>query len=58
MFGLFKKDPIKKLEDEYQTLMTKAMNVQRNGDIKQYSLIMKEADVILKQINQIESDKN
>ena len=50
MFGLFKKDPIKKLEKEYDAILLKARDVQRSGDIKGYAKIMAESEEILKQI--------
>jgi len=36
MFGLFKKDPIKVLEKEYDAILLKARDTQRAGDIKGY----------------------
>lgn len=54
MFGLFKKDPIKKLEKEYQRLMEEAMHIQRGGDIKAYSAKVAEAEEIMKQIEELE----
>lgn len=50
MFGLFKKDPVKKLEKEYQKLMEEAMHIQRGGDIKAYSAKVAEAEEVLKKI--------
>ena len=43
MFGLFKKDPIKKLEKEHDALLKRAMETQRGGDIKGYAKLMAEA---------------
>ena len=37
MFGLFKTDPRKKLDQEYKTLLEQAMQAQRSGDIRKYS---------------------
>ena len=39
MLGLFKQDPKKKLNKEYIKLLEEAMQAQRNGDIKTYSLL-------------------
>jgi hypothetical protein len=50
MLGLFKKDPTKKLEKEYEALLKKARDVQRSGDIKQYARIMAESEEVLKKI--------
>lgn len=56
MFSLFKKDPIKKLKKSYEQKLEQAMNAQRNGDIKAYSYITSEADIIYKQIQKLESE--
>ena len=44
MFGFFKKDPIKKLEKQYTDLMTKAMEVQRSGDLRHYAKLIEESE--------------
>lgn len=54
MFGLFKKDPVQKLEKIYQRLLEEAMNLQRGGDIKGYAQKMAEAEEIQKQIEILE----
>ena len=56
MFSLFKKDPIKKLKKSYELKLEQAMNAQRNGDIKAYSYITSEADMLYKQIKKFESE--
>ncbi|MFN7118426.1 MAG: DUF6435 family protein [Saprospiraceae bacterium] len=56
MFGLFKKDPIKALQKQYQKLMEEAMHLQRNGDLKGYALKVAEAEAILKQIDSLRGD--
>ena len=50
MFGLFKKDPIKKLEEQYRVKMEQAINAQRNGDIESFSELSFQADQIDKEI--------
>ncbi len=50
MFGLFKKDPLKKLEKEHQKLLEEAMQLQRGGDIKGYAAKMAEAEAKEKEI--------
>ena len=57
MFGLFKKDPIKKLEKEYSALMEKARDVQRSGDLKAYARIIAESEEILKKIEELRGNK-
>ena len=53
MFGLFKKNPTKKLEKEYERLMEKARDVQRSGDLKAYAVLIEESETILNKIDAI-----
>lgn len=53
MFGFLKADPIKKLEKEYDSLLEKAMQAQRNGDIKNYSLLTESAEVVKNKIDHL-----
>jgi len=57
MFGLFKKDPIKKLEKEHAKLLEEAMNIQRSGDIKGYAAKMAEAEELEKKIAAMQEEK-
>jgi len=50
MFGLFKKDPVKKLEKQHQKLLEEAMHLQRGGDIKGYAAKMAEAEEVEKEL--------
>lgn len=56
MFGLFKKSPKEKLEQEHKALLTKAFEAQRNGDIRQYSLLTAEAEALRSKIDGLEED--
>jgi len=56
MFGLFKKDPIKKLKLEYASKLKEGMIAQRSGDIFKYSELTKEANKILSEIESIEKE--
>ena len=56
MFGLFKKDPIKKLEQEHQKLLEEAMNLQRSGDIKAYAAKMAQAEEVEQKITQLQEE--
>lgn len=58
MFGLFKKDPIKKLEQQYQKLMEEAMQIQRSGDIKAYAKKVAEAEEIMHKIEALRQQKS
>ena len=58
MFGLFKKDPIKKLEMAYYDKLEQAMQAQRKGDIRSYSMLTEEAEAIQKQIDQAQANSS
>jgi hypothetical protein len=53
MFGLFKKDPVKKLEAQYAKLMEEAMHIQRSGDLKLYAVKIEEAEELLRKIEEL-----
>lgn len=55
MFGLFKKDPAKKLQKEYEELMKKAVEAQRNGKMELFANLSAKADKISKQLDEIEA---
>ena len=54
MFSLFKKDPLKKLNKEYSTLLEQALAAQRRGDIRGYSELTAKAEEVAKQIDALE----
>ncbi len=58
MFRLFKKDPVGKMKKEYAKLLEKGMQAQRNGNIELYAKLSKEADDLMKKIDEIEKPKN
>ena len=51
MFGLFKTDPKKKLDQEYKALLEQAMHAQRNGDIRKYSELTEMAEAKKKELD-------
>lgn len=53
MFGLFKKDPVKKLEKDYLRLLEEAMQLQRGGDIKGYAAKVAEAEAVQEQLEKL-----
>ncbi|MEM1214837.1 MAG: DUF6435 family protein [Bacteroidota bacterium] len=57
MFGLFKKDPVKQLEKDYQKLMEEAMHVQRSGDLKAYARKIEESEALLAKIQALKAKK-
>ncbi|AFC26155.1 DUF6435 family protein [Saprospira grandis] len=46
MFSFFKKDPIKKLEKQYEELMREARDIQRSGDLRLYAEKMAAAEAL------------
>ena len=58
MFGLFKKDPVKKLEQEYSRLLAEAMQLQRGGDIKGYAAKSAEAEEVMDRIVALRAGKD
>lgn len=58
MFGLFSSDPAKKLRKEYNAKLEAAMQAQRNGDIRSYSMLSQEADALWKQLEPMEKSRN
>jgi molybdenum-dependent DNA-binding transcriptional regulator ModE len=57
MFGLFKSDPVKKLEEEFARKMTEAVEAQRNGKLELYAKLTAESEDILKRIEETKSKK-
>ena len=55
MFRLFKKDPRKKLQKQYESKLEEAMHSQRNGDMKTFSRLSAEAEEIGKQIEALDA---
>lgn len=54
MFGFLKKDPVKKLQQQYKDLLEEAMQQQRKGDIKAYSDLTAQAEGLMRQIDELE----
>jgi len=54
MFGFFKKDPVKKLQKQYDNLMAEAMQIQRSGDLRLYAKKIEEAEAIQKKMEELE----
>lgn len=57
MFGLFSTDPTKKLRKQYNAKLEAAMQAQRNGDIRTYSMLSQEADTLWKQLEPLEKSR-
>ena len=46
MFGLFKKDPTKKIQQKIERKYNESVAFQRNGKLKEYGEVMKEIDLL------------
>ena len=57
MFGLFKKSPLKKLEAEHKTLLTKVFHAQRNGDVCAYSFLTAEAEAVREKVEALKAEE-
>jgi len=58
MLGLFKKSPLKKLQQEHEELQTRAFQAQRNGDIRGYSALTAEAEALREKIDRLKSEQS
>ena len=54
MFGFFKSDPVKKLQNKIQKKYTESVQLQRNGKLKEYGEIMKEIEDLEKELSSIQ----
>jgi hypothetical protein len=50
LFGLFNKSPLKEWEKQRDTLVTRAFQAQRNGNIRLYSSLTSEAEALREKI--------
>ena len=58
MFSFLKRNPASKLKKQYEAILEQAMQAQRNGDIKTYSLLTADAEEIYKKIQKLEATQN
>ena len=56
MFGLFKKNPTKKLQKQYEAKLQQAIHMQRNGKIREYSFLTAEAEEIRAQLEALKAE--
>ncbi|WP_166264031.1 DUF6435 family protein [Marinobacter caseinilyticus] len=55
MLGLFKSDPKKKLQKDYERKLSEALHYQRNGDLRTYSTLQQEAEAIYARIKELDN---
>ncbi len=58
MFSFFKNNSVKKLKKRHSMLCEQAMQAQRRGDIKTYSLLTAEAEEVFEQIKTLNTPHN
>ena len=58
MFSFFKNNSVKKLKKRHSMICEQAMQAQRRGDIKTYSLLTAEAEEIFEQIKTLNTQQN
>lgn len=54
MFGLFKRDPVKKLRKAYDQKLEQAMLAQRKGDMRLFADLTEESEKLWQQIEQLQ----
>lgn len=54
MFGIFKSDPRKGLQKDYEKKLAAAMHAQRNGDIRAYSTLTEEAEALYAELQALD----
>ena len=53
MFNFFKSDPSKKVRKQYHAKLEEAMHAQRNGKIREYSLLPAEAELLREKLDSL-----
>lgn len=53
MFGLFRKSPQKQWQKDHAALLTRAFQAQRDGNIRLYSTLTAEAEVLREKIDAV-----
>ena len=53
MFNFFKSAPDKKIRKQYHAKLEEAMHAQRNGKIREYSLLTAEAEILRVQLESL-----
>jgi len=56
MFNWFKRDPETKIRDAYHTKLGEALFAQRNGKIREYSLLTAEAEALRLELEALQND--
>ncbi|MEM8997185.1 MAG: DUF6435 family protein [Acidobacteriota bacterium] len=57
MLGIFRKDPVAKLEKQLAAKMEEAMNAQRNGKMPLFAQLSAEAERIGQELDQLKAER-
>lgn len=58
MLNFLKGNPRKKLQKAYEEKLAKALQAQRNGDLRSHGTLMEEAEALYAEIRAIDNEKN
>lgn len=58
MFGWFQRDPLTRLQAEYEAMLLRARDLQRSGDIKGYAYITAEAEELAERIDALRRERS
>lgn len=58
LLSFFKKDPLKKMQDNHKRLLEEAMHIQRAGDLRLYAVKMEAIDKLEKEIAALRETKS
>lgn len=58
MFGWFQRDPLPRLQAEYEALLLRARDLQRSGDIKGYAYLTAEAEELAERIDALRRERS
>ena len=57
MFGFLKRDPAVRVRKAYHAKLEAAMQMQRNGKIREYSMLTAVAEALREQLEKIEAEQ-
>ncbi len=58
MFNFLKKDPVLRLEKEYEKILKESVAAQRNGKLELYAELMDQANKISDKIEELKKEKS
>ncbi len=58
MFSFFKRDPVKKLRQQYDAKAEQAMLAQRKGDMRLFADLTAEAEALWQQLETLQTERS